>query len=129
MQESVALGSVFPLGKAWFPQFAPFRSIKVPRQEWLDILGNLATGHRALLEVPRPPFPWIELPEGQRGQDREHRRRLLAAPERTRAVEVLPRHRRTAGASFRGVIVQRNPGVVHEPRPPFPMLLQALQCL
>src|SRR3954451_11539255 len=87
------LGRVIPLGRARFPQFAPFRGIKVPRQERLDLLRDLAPGRCAVLEVPRQPFSGIELPQRQRGQERERGRRQLATPERTRAVEVLPRHR------------------------------------
>src|SRR3954451_10300076 len=82
------LGRVIPLGRARFPQFAPFRGIKVPRQERSDILRDLAPGRRAVLEVPRQPSPRIELPQRYRGEDREQRRRLLPAPERARAIEV-----------------------------------------
>src|SRR5262245_53120321 len=56
-------------------QFAPFPGIEVPRQERLDILRDLASGPRAVLEIPRQPFPSIELPERQRGKEREQRRR------------------------------------------------------
>src|SRR6516165_3665661 len=90
MQGAVDLGSIHSLREAGAPQFVPSRLIKVPRQERLDLLRNLASGRRAVLEVPRQPSPGIELPQRQRRQDREQRRRQLATPGRARAVEVLP---------------------------------------
>src|SRR4051794_2035368 len=97
---AVDLGGVISLRKVRLPQFVPFRGIQVPRQEPLDILRNLTPGRRAALEVPRQPSPGIELPQRQRGKDREQRRHQLATPERTRAIEVLPRYRRAARPSF-----------------------------
>ena len=74
------LGGVVRFRQAGVPQFLLLLIAEVPGQEPLDVCRNLAPGRRALLEVPRQPFPGIELPQRQRGKDREHRRRLLAAP-------------------------------------------------
>ena len=40
-----------------------FFPAQVPRQERLYVLRNLAPGRLAALEVPRQPFPGIELPQ------------------------------------------------------------------
>ena len=74
-------------------------------------------------------FRGLSLPHRQRGKDREGRRRQFTAPLRPRAVEVLPRHRRAPPTSFRGVVVHRDPRIVHEPGQSFPMLPQAFQSL
>jgi len=56
------LGGIVPFRNADVPQFLLLLFTQVPGQERLDIRRNLAAGRRARLEVPRQPFPGIELP-------------------------------------------------------------------
>jgi hypothetical protein len=57
------LGGVVPFRSAGIRQFLLLVLTHVPGQERLDIRRNLAAGRRARLEVPRQPFPGIELPQ------------------------------------------------------------------
>src|SRR5260370_350716 len=129
MPTETRLGGIVPFRNAGVPEFLLVLFAHVPGQEGLDIRRNLAAGRRARLQVPRQPFPGIELPHGQRGKNRKHRRGLLTAPFGTRAVEVLPRHCWSTLTSFRSVIVHRDPRIVHEQCQPLPMRLQAFQGL
>ena len=63
------------------------------------------------------------------GQQRKHHRRQSAAPQRFRIVKVFARHGRSAGRSFRSVVVHRNARVVLKPRQSQPVVFQALQDL
>jgi len=76
MQGSLDLGRASLSGRPGSPSSLLFRGIKVPWQKPLMSAGTLppAAAHCSKYHVK--PVPGIELPQRQRGKDREHRRRL-----------------------------------------------------
>ena len=127
MRRAVELGRVVPLGSPDSTRLFFFSALRFHgKNGWMSV-GTLPPAAAQCSKYHVSHFRGLSFHSARRGQGREQRRHQLTTPERPRAVEVLPRHRRAPLQSLRGVIVHRDPRVVHEPPQPLPMRPQAFQ--